>query len=82
MNKEDLASDMLNKFGHVIGGEDLRKTLGFRTQSAFARALRENLVEIPIFSIPGRRGKFALTGDVVAWLQSLRENAPAKTREL
>lgn len=60
------------RYGEVIGGKDLHKVLGFRTSRAFARAVEHSLVGVPVFNIPGRRGKFAMTVDVAQWLSDLR----------
>lgn len=60
------------RYGEVIGGKDLHKILGFRTSRAFARAVEHSLVGVPVFNIPGRRGKFAMTADVAQWLSDLR----------
>lgn len=60
---------MENQFGPLMGGADLWRSLGFRTATAFSRALRVGALELPIFDLPCRRGKFALTRDVAAWLE-------------
>lgn len=72
MQTYDLTERMLKEFGPLMGGEELRRALGYRTAPAFARAVRMNAVGIPVFEIPNRRGKFALTVDVATWLAALR----------
>ncbi|MEZ5616439.1 MAG: hypothetical protein C3F19_11425 [Rhodocyclales bacterium] len=72
MQTNDLAEKMLKEFGPLMGGEDLRRALGYRTSAALARAARMGAVGVAVFDIPNRRGKFALTVDVAAWLTSLR----------
>lgn len=72
---EDLKEKMLKEFGPLMGGEPLRRALGFKTWAAFARAVRSSAAGIPVFEIPSRRGRFALTTDVAEWLIGLRENA-------
>ncbi len=66
-----LNDELLKQFGPLIGGVDLRKALGFRSAATFQRAVREKTLKIRIFDVPGRRGKFALTADVAAWLTSV-----------
>lgn len=73
MPGNDLKESLLKEFGPLMGGEDLRRALGYRTAPAFARAVRMNAVGVQVFEIPGRRGKFAMTSDVAAWLTSLRQ---------
>lgn len=67
---------MLKEFGPLMGGEELRRALGYRSWAAFARAVRTNTVGIRIFEIPNRRGRFALTSDVAEWLIALRTREP------
>ena len=69
-----------DRYGEVIGGKDLHKVLGFRTSRAFARAVEHSLVGIPVFNIPGRRGKFAMTADVAQWLSELRSKSSSGYR--
>lgn len=63
---------MVARYGPVIGGADLRGLLGFRTRSAFERAIRLGTAAVPVFRMPGRRGHFALTHEVAAALLSAR----------
>lgn len=73
MSKHDLTEQLLKEFGPLMGGEDLRRALGYKTEPAFARAVRMDTVGIRTFNIPNRRGKFAFTTDVAAWLVMLRQ---------
>lgn len=72
MHTANLAETMLKEFGPLMGGEELRRALGYRTGAAFARAVRMGTIGIPVFEIPKRRGRFALTNDVAKWLIALR----------
>ena len=63
-----LESDLLARYGPVIGNAELSKALGFSSLDAFRQALSRGLLPVPIFSIPRRRGKFALSKDVADWL--------------
>lgn len=73
-----LEASLTRTLGPVLGGAQLTKALGYPTQSAFRRTVARGAVPIPVFTISGRRGRFALTRDVAAWLISIRD---AKTRE-
>lgn len=64
------------QYGPLMGAAELRRALGFTTQEAFRQAVVRNKVGVPVFSIPGRRGKFAHTSDVAAWLAKLGERSP------
>lgn len=75
MQLEALHEVMLKEYGPLMGGEDLRRALGYRTWSAFSRAIRTGVPAVKVFEIPGRRGKFALTAEVAAWLVELREQS-------
>lgn len=71
--KPKITETMLRLYGPVIGGADLRKALGFRSASAFNRALRLKSINVNVFTMPGRRGRFAFTADVGKWLESVGE---------
>lgn len=55
----------------LLGGQDLRVALGFRSGEAFRAALRSGRIEVPLKKIEGRRGWFARTIDVMVWQASL-----------
>lgn len=63
----------IEKYGPVIGGKDLWKSLGYKTFSAFSRAIAKNTIAINVFRIEGRRGWFGLTEDLTNWLSRLKE---------
>lgn len=70
---ESLAEDLLRSHGHVVGGEALYRLLGYVSADAFQQALRRDAVGVPVFALPGRRGKFAMTRDVSAFLLRHRD---------
>lgn len=74
MQDQDLKDVLLKKYGPLMGGEDLRRALGYRTWSAFARVARLNGLGVKVFELPGRRGKFALTTDVATWLVCMKSS--------
>lgn len=58
-------ADLTRVLGPVVGG------LGLRTQTAFRKAHVGG--RLPhTFVIPGRRGRFAATADIAAWLWAQR----------
>lgn len=71
MQTENFEEILMKEYGPLMGGENLRRALGYRTWSAFARAVRMGGLGVAVFEIAGRRGKFAFTRDVAKWLQSV-----------
>jgi len=65
------------RFGPILGAPDLWLILGFRTADAFRKAVERGKAPVPTFTLPNRRGRFALTADVVRWLESLSPAAAA-----
>jgi hypothetical protein len=70
-----LCESLLRLHGPMISGDDLRITLGYPSKDAFRQAFVRKTVPVPVFDIEHRRGKFALTQDVAAWLAAQRERA-------
>ena len=70
-----LINDLSDRYGEVIGGEMLSKALGFPSIAAMKQAIKRETLTIPTFFIRGRRGRFALTVDVAAWLAECRASA-------
>jgi hypothetical protein len=63
-----LRQDLMKHFGPVIGGDDLRQVLGYKTGAAFRLAIKQNDIALPVFTIKKRRGRFALAIDIATWL--------------
>jgi len=79
---EPLASiigrDLLCRYGPLVSKDDLRAVLGYKTSGAFRQAVHRQTIPIPIFTIPDRKGKFALVRDVAIWLAAQRQNGQVK----
>lgn len=65
---EALERDLLARYGPLIGNDQLCQALGYSSIDAFRQAQSRGLLPVPVFSIPKRRGKFALVKDVAQWL--------------
>lgn len=80
----DLHAQMLDRYGPLIGGRDLRRVLGFQTAAALRQAAVRGVLPIPVFAIPNRKGRFALTSEVSAWIRARRDAAtlPAEPNRL
>ena len=72
---EALESDLLTRFGPIVGNDDLCAALGYPSREAFRQALARGQLPVPVFALPKRRGKFALVKDVAAWLARCRADA-------
>jgi len=68
MTAKELQLDLLREYGACIGGKNLRKLLGFTSGSAFRRATTAGRLDLNLFYLPGRKGRFALVTDVAEWL--------------
>ena len=62
-----LQQQLLEKYGPLLGGDDLARALGYRTSAAMKKAWREKAEKLNFFRIPGRRGLYCRTGDVATW---------------
>jgi len=75
-----LENQLLHQYGPLLGGSELPKALGYPTMRAFQQAVVRGTVDVPVFSIEKRRGKFALVRDVAVWLAKQRSNAGLSQR--
>jgi hypothetical protein len=66
--RETKLAEFRSEYGHVIGAYRLFKIFGFESYAAFKQSLRRGALVMPLFTISGRRGQFAITEDVVDWL--------------
>jgi hypothetical protein len=70
---DELEQSLLAEYGPLMGGSALWRALGYRSWAAFAKGARTGRSGIAIFSIPGRKGRFALTRDVARFLGALQK---------
>lgn len=70
-----LEHELTQLHGPMMTNEALRLALGYPSKDAFRQAIARKTVPIPVFAIEKRRGKFALTKDVAAWVAAQRERA-------
>lgn len=73
---EEIRKELYSDIGPLLFGKNLYTSLGFSSAEAFRQAVSRNTVPVEVFSLPNRRGKFALSRDVSLWLASerLRQN--------
>ncbi|MBD3654292.1 hypothetical protein [Kangiella sp.] len=76
-----LEQDLIKAHGHLIGNKELCRLLGFTNMAAFRQAIKREQLPIPVFGMENRRGKFALTKDIAAYLTQKRFEALEKIAE-
>jgi len=64
----DVTQWLLQEHGPLMSGEALWRSIGFKNAAAFRQAKYQRRLCVPVFSIPQRRGTFALTKDVADWI--------------
>lgn len=69
--KLNIDTVLFEQYGPLIGGNDLAKVLGYKTAGAFNKSVRQSRIDLRIFDIKGRKGKFAYTNDVAQWINQL-----------
>lgn len=72
---DQLTIDLVERHGELVSQRDLARMLGYPSVAAIAKARERGRLPIKTFGVPGRRGKFAFTRDVSAWLFSMRSGA-------
>lgn len=70
----ELNDELFGQFGPVLPSRTLVKVLGYPSTVAFRQAVTRDTVPVPLFSIPNRRGRFALARDVAIWLSQRRRS--------
>jgi hypothetical protein len=72
---QELRETLRRQHGPMMSGIELAKALGFSSATALRRAALTDSIGVRTFQIPGRRGRFALTDDVVDWIVALHKSA-------
>lgn len=63
------------RHGPLLGGAALVAALGYPSAAALRQARRRGHVAVSLFTLPKRRGYFALTSEVAEWLAQARIGA-------
>ena len=72
---EDYQAQLVRVLGPTVGRVALVSALGFPSADAFQNARERNRLPITTFALKGRRGRFAATTDIAAWLWGQRQSA-------
>lgn len=67
-------------YGPIASADALKALLGCRTLSALNHALAMREVGFATFTLPKRRGQFAFTSEVAAWLVEQRQQGISKAK--
>lgn len=73
--KRHLRQELEQLHGPLLGGPKLIGALGHANAASLRQARRRGRVSVPLFTLPKRRGFFALTRDVADWLAEARLTA-------
>lgn len=71
---QSLERVLVERYGPMVGNDDLRVALGYPSMEAFRQALSRRTAPVPVFGIEHRRGKFALATDIARWLARQRNH--------
>lgn len=73
----EIRNELEARYGPLLGGKTLVSALGMANSAALRQARRRGHVAVVLFTVPNRRGCFALTRDVADWLAQVRLSAPS-----
>ena len=73
--KTALRDELESRHGPLIGGPTLVSALGLASPAALRQARKRGHVAVAVFTLPKRRGVFALTRDVAEWLADVRSGS-------
>lgn len=74
--EHQLAADLEAQHGPLLNGWALYRALGLPSAEAFRQAASRGQLPVRVFTIPNRRGRFALTREVAHWLAGLYAAGP------
>lgn len=68
----ELERSLTERYGEILNTPALARALGYPSTAAFRMAVLRGKIDLQVFEIPNRKGKFALAKDVAAWIAKLR----------
>ncbi|WP_157281801.1 hypothetical protein [Pelomonas sp. Root1237] len=72
---DELHRELEMLHGPLFGGPLLVAALGHANAASLRQARKRGRVPVPLFTLPQKRGYFALTRDIAAWLAAARLSA-------
>jgi hypothetical protein len=76
-----LERELMNRYGApLLTGDKLSDAMGYRSIHSLRKHMAKDEVPVKLFTIKGRRGRFALLKDIALWLakQRLEQQCHAK----
>lgn len=67
----EIARDLVKNYGEMIAASDVWKILGYRSIHGYKKARARKTLLVNEYKIPGRRGKYVLTRELIQWFDSL-----------
>jgi hypothetical protein len=68
-----LRRELTKRYGKFVGGSDLPRLLGIKSEEALRQALYKETIVLTTYRLPNRKGRFALVVDVVEHLRKTPE---------
>lgn len=68
-----LERELMNSYGSpLLTGEKLAEAMGYRSIHSLRKHMSQKTFPVKLFTIKGRRGRFALVKDIACWLATQR----------
>lgn len=71
MLSPSLRSELLALYGPLLTSAQVAEMLRYRNRDALIQAHKRAALKFALFQVPGRKGMFAKTSEVAAWIESL-----------
>lgn len=66
-----LSRELLALYGPLLTSAQVAEMLRYRNRDALIQAHKRAALRFALFQVPGRKGMFAKTSEVAAWIESL-----------
>lgn len=80
-DRQRILDALVVRYGFLVGGEDLRHALGYRSSAAIRQARARKTLPVAVFRVAGRRGHYARATDIADWLSALGAATQRKETE-
>ncbi|MFC6187688.1 hypothetical protein ACFPZE_07080 [Pseudoxanthomonas mexicana] len=77
---EGVADTLVALHGELMDSQALVALFKFGSERSFRRSASKGALPVTVFRVPGRRGWFARTRDVAAWLAELGSHRPVPSK--